>query len=126
MEELESFFRTLLHVDTTFTIRKVYQYDTYPGYTLLAKRNETQFEEEWMEKLETTFEMFKKNLERVLLHHNLLDNKIGVVIDFQIPGFRNGMCGTILWCHKDFRDGFFLGCNPNTYIKDNLEITFHL
>jgi len=126
MNELESFFKTILHVNTNFTIRKVYQYDTYPGHYLLAKHNEDMFEEEWMEKFERTFNMFKRSIEFALQNNGLLDNKIGVVIDFQVPGFRNGMCGTILWCHKDFRDGFFLGCNPNIYIKDNLNIQFHL
>ena len=34
--ELEMFFRTVLHRNTLFTIKKIYQYDTYPGYALLA------------------------------------------------------------------------------------------
>lgn len=122
---MESFIRTLLHVNTNFTIKKVYEYDTFPAYSIISK-NDSHFDEEWQEKFEDVFNRFQKNLEYVLESHNLMDNKIGVVLEYQIPGFRQGCVGTILWCHKDWNDGFFFGCNPNTYVKDNLNITFHI
>lgn len=135
MEELISFFKSLLKSDTKFTIVKVYQYDTFPGWPLLAANTRFgqtwddvsyDFHEEWMEDFEDRFNRFRKNLERVLQNNNLLDNKIGVVIEYNIPGFRTGVHGTLLWCHKDAHDGFFLGCNPNSYVKDNLNIEFKI
>ena len=122
---MEMFIRTLLHINTNFTIKKVYKYDTYPAYPIIS-RNESGFEEEWQEKFEDVFNRFKKNLEYVLKSNNLMDNKIAVQIEYQIPSFRQGCVGTILWCHKDWTDGFFFGCYPNSYVKDGLNISFHI
>lgn len=122
---LEQFVRTLLHKNTIFTIKKVYEYDTFPAYSIISK-DHTGFEEEWQEKFEEVFNMFQNTIEHTLQMANLMDNKIAIQIDWTIPGYREGCKGTILWCHKDLMDGFFFGCNPNTYVKDNLNITFGL
>ena len=128
--ELEMFFRTVLHRDTLFTIKKIYQYDTYPGYALLAGEDiyngDFLFDNNEDKKFSTVFKKFRETLEYKLEKANLMDNKIAVELEFQIPGFRQGCIGQLLWCHKDMRNGFFIGCNHNGYIKDNLEIQFHI
>lgn len=120
------FLESLLSDGTLFTIRRVYQYTTFPGYTLLGYSDEKdlQFDEPWMKLFEDQIIKFKEQIENVLRHANLMDNKIGVVLDFKIKNWRNGMCGTVIWCHKDLRNGFFFSCIPDTYVKDNLNIEF--
>ena len=128
-KELEMFFRTVLHRDTLFTIKKVYQYDTFPGYALLAGEDrlngEFFFDNDEDEKFLKVFKMFREMLEYKLEKANLMDNKIAVEIEFQIPGYRQGYIGQLLWCHKDMRNGFFIGCNPNKYVKET-NIEFHI
>jgi uncharacterized membrane protein len=124
-DEIISFFKSLFGRNVNFTVTKVYQYDTFPGWALLDKDDE-HFSEEWMEQFENHFNQFKSSLEKVLRRNNLMDNKIGVVIEYNIPGYRTGIHGTLLWCHKDWHDGFFFGCNPNSYVKDGLNIQFKI
>jgi len=129
MNEIFDFFEDLFRKGTVFTVRRVYQYDTFPGYALLAYNDkvddELRFDEPWMKLYEKQLLQFKKLIEKALMNPiHLLDNKIGVVVDFKIPNYRNGRCGTLLWCHKDWHNGFFFSCSPNTYIKDNLNIEF--
>lgn len=125
-DNIESLLRTVLHRDTTFTIRKVYQYDTYPGWPLLAKNRE-RWEDKELAHFETVFTYFKNSIEHALKKEGLLDNKIAVVVDFNIPGFFTGSYGTLIWCHKDGIDGFFFNCHPmSKYVKDNLSIEFHI
>lgn len=127
--ELEMFFRTVLHRDTLFTIKKVYQYDTYPGYALLAGEDrlngEFFFDNDEDKKFSTVFKRFREMLEYKLEKANLMENKIAVELEFQIPSFRQGCIGQLLWCHKDMRNGFFLGCNHNGYVKET-NIEFHI
>lgn len=128
MEEMFRFLESLLSDGTQFTVRRVYQYDTFPGYTLLGydDRDEDglRFDEPWMKLFEDQVLKFKEQIENALMHASLLDNKIGVVLDFKIKNWRNGMCGTVMWCHKDHHNGFFFSCAPNTYVKDNLNVEF--
>ena len=120
------FLESLLSDGTLFTVRRVYQYTTFPGYTLLGYSDEKslRFDEPWMKLFEDQIIKFKEQIENVLRHANLMDNKIGVVLDFKIKNWRNGMCGTVIWCHKDLHNGFFFSCIPDTYVKDNLNIEF--
>lgn len=130
-----SFLKSLLHSETKFTIVKVYQYDTFPGWPILDAETHygktwddftNHFSEEWMEEFEDQFNKFRKAIEKALDSKGLNDNKIGVVVDYNIPGYRTGIHGSILWCHKDWHDGFFFGCNPNSYVKEELNIPFKI
>lgn len=123
--EVEGFLRSILHRNTEFTIKTVYQYDTYPFWHLCEVEEEESGDYNaipfgWvMHYLATTI---NQELRKV----GLLDNKIGVELEYHVPGFRNGAIGTIYYCYKDNVYRLCLGCNPSKYIKHDLDIKFHI
>jgi hypothetical protein len=68
MEEMFRFLESLLSDGTQFIVRRVYQYDTFPGYTLLGydDRDEDglRFDEPWMKLFEDQILKFKEQIEK--------------------------------------------------------------
>lgn len=121
--EIESFIRSTLHRDTVFTIKTVYQYDTYPGWCLLQLEEDEDYNNVQFGVIMHRFvEAIRYKLRKV----NLMDNKIGVELKWQIPGFRDGHIGTIYYCYKDGKHSLCLGCVPSKYVKHDLNIKFHI
>lgn len=105
----------LLSGETSFRIKRVYGYTTWPGYPLCAFRGHSQSgyeaNEEEYEEFESVIKQFVKQLLNVLCKSSAMDNKIAVELEFQFEGLDIHI-GTIFFCYADDTVGFFLTCRP--------------
>lgn len=122
--EVEGFISSTLHRNTEFTIKTVYQYDTYPSWRILEldDNNDDFYKVQFGVIMHRLAEAIRYELRKV----NLMDNKIGVELKWRTPGFRDGQIGTIYYCYKDGKHSLCFGCAPSKYVKHDLDIKFHI